>query len=228
MASHSPVGTEWARFTPKRKDASGTAADYSIRDAKLSDLRSVHDMIHGLACYENSADQMKLSYEDFERHSGLKLDPEASSRVAEKRFHCIVAENMNHQTSEGSTGGEAAESSPEAGGKVDSRSRIVAFALFFYNYSTWEGPSLYLEDVFVTDTHRGTGLGTKMMQTLAKIAVANECQRFQWQCLDWNKPSLDFYFDKLKAFERIEDDGAKWVNVMMKRARMEEMAAEVP
>ncbi|MFI5112713.1 MAG: GNAT family N-acetyltransferase [Terriglobales bacterium] len=70
----------------------------------------------------------------------------------------------------------------------------AGFALFFYNYSTWQGrPGLYLEDLFVRPAFRGRGIGKALLVHLAKIAVNENCGRFQWAVLDWNQPSIDFY-----------------------------------
>lgn len=71
---------------------------------------------------------------------------------------------------------------------------IPAIALYFYTWSTWEGrPTLYLEDLFVRENMRGQGLGLKLFQSLATIAVDNNCKRFEWAVLDWNTPARDFY-----------------------------------
>ena len=71
---------------------------------------------------------------------------------------------------------------------------VAGFSLYFFQYSTWEGrPSLYLEDLFVRPKFRGRGFGKAMLQRLAQIAVKRGCTRFQWECLDWNTPSLAFY-----------------------------------
>jgi GNAT superfamily N-acetyltransferase len=70
----------------------------------------------------------------------------------------------------------------------------AGFALFFYNYSTWQGrPGLYLEDLFVRPVFRGKGIGKALLLHLAEIAVRENCGRFQWQVLDWNTPAIDFY-----------------------------------
>ena len=70
----------------------------------------------------------------------------------------------------------------------------AGFAFYFYNYSTWQGrPGLYLEDLFVHPEFRGKGIGKALLLHLAKIAVDENCGRFQWQVLDWNKPAIDFY-----------------------------------
>ena len=70
----------------------------------------------------------------------------------------------------------------------------VGFALFFHNFSTFLGRSgLYLEDLFVRPEYRGKGYGRAILQKLAAIAVERGCGRMEWWCLDWNKPSIDFY-----------------------------------
>ena len=70
----------------------------------------------------------------------------------------------------------------------------VGFALFFHNFSTFVGRvGLYLEDVFVKPAYRGKGYGKALLKRLAQIAVERGCRRFEWVCLDWNQPSIDFY-----------------------------------
>lgn len=70
----------------------------------------------------------------------------------------------------------------------------VGFALFFHNFSTFLGRAgIYLEDLFVKPAYRGKGYGKGLLKTLAQIAVDRGCGRLEWWCLDWNKPSIDFY-----------------------------------
>ncbi len=70
----------------------------------------------------------------------------------------------------------------------------AGFALYFYNYSTFLAkPGIYLEDLFVLPEHRAKGFGKALMVHLAKIAVAQNCGRFEWSVLDWNEPSIRFY-----------------------------------
>lgn len=70
----------------------------------------------------------------------------------------------------------------------------VGFALFFHNFSTFLGRAgLHLEDLFVLPEHRGKGYGKAILKKLASIAVERGCGRLEWWCLDWNKPSIDFY-----------------------------------
>ena len=70
----------------------------------------------------------------------------------------------------------------------------VGFALFFHNFSTFLGRSgVYLEDLYVKPEFRGKGYGKALLKKLAQIAVERGCGRLEWWCLDWNKPSIDFY-----------------------------------
>jgi len=71
---------------------------------------------------------------------------------------------------------------------------VVAFALFFTNFSTFLAqPGLYLEDLFVTPSHRGRGIGQAMLTRLARLAVERGCGRFEWSVLDWNENAIRFY-----------------------------------
>jgi GNAT superfamily N-acetyltransferase len=70
----------------------------------------------------------------------------------------------------------------------------AGFALWFYNYSTWQGKSgLYLEDLFVRPRFRKKGIGKALLVHLARVAVEQGCGRYQWQVLDWNTPAIEFY-----------------------------------
>ena len=69
----------------------------------------------------------------------------------------------------------------------------AGFALFFPVYSTWQGRSLHLEDLFVPPALRGRGIGKALLRRVAAIAVERGCIRLQWDVLDWNEPAIDFY-----------------------------------
>jgi GNAT superfamily N-acetyltransferase len=72
--------------------------------------------------------------------------------------------------------------------------KIIGYALFFHNYSTFLGRrGLYLEDLYVQPTQRGSGLGKMMLRYLAALAVERQCGRFEWSVLDWNQNAIDFY-----------------------------------
>lgn len=109
---------------------------------------------------------------DYEREPGaVRLDP------AELRRHLFgprpYAEVVLAETGDGASAG---------------------FALFFHNFSTWEGrPGIYLEDLFVRPEFRGQGYGKALLAELARLAVERGCARLEWAVLDWNEPSIEFY-----------------------------------
>ena len=71
---------------------------------------------------------------------------------------------------------------------------VVGFALYFRNFSTWEGVhGLYLEDLYVMPEYRGSGLGKGLLLSLAELAVQRGYARLEWAVLDWNQPAIDFY-----------------------------------
>lgn len=95
----------------------------------------------------------------------------------------------------------------------------VGFAVYFFNYSTWLGKhGLYLEDLYVSSEHRGSGAGKALLKHLAKIALSKNCGRFEWSVLDWNEPAIKFY----------QSIGAKsqdeWVSYRLTGKSLEEFA----
>jgi len=77
---------------------------------------------------------------------------------------------------------------------ADVGAEVVAFALFFTNFSTFLGrPGLYLEDLYVRPAHRGSGLGRALLERLGALAAARGCGRFEWSVLDWNESAIRFY-----------------------------------
>ena len=71
---------------------------------------------------------------------------------------------------------------------------VVCFSLFFHNFSTFlTKKGLYLEDLYVRQSHRGKGYGTQLLARLAQLAMERNCGRFEWSVLDWNEPAINFY-----------------------------------
>lgn len=83
---------------------------------------------------------------------------------------------------------------------------IVGMSLNYVRYSTWKGAVLYLEDLIVTESFRGKGIGKALFQHTLQYATQNGYQRLQWQVLDWNQPAIDFY----KTFKA--DFDPEWLN----------------
>ncbi|QOY94061.1 GNAT family N-acetyltransferase [Massilia sp. UMI-21] len=108
--------------------------------------------------------------------------------VFEKLEHLVVAtEDLLHEGLFGERPSCEAIMGEEDG-------EVVCFALFFHNFSTFlTKKGLYLEDLYVRQSHRGKGYGTQMLTRLAQIAVERNCGRFEWSVLDWNEPAIGFY-----------------------------------
>jgi GNAT superfamily N-acetyltransferase len=103
-------------------------------------------------------------------------------------------------------------------GEVDGVAQ--GFALFFHNFSTFEGrPGIYLEDLFVRPAARGGGLGKALLAHLARLALERGCARLEWWVLDWNAPAIGFY-RKLDA--RPMDE---WTTMRLDGAALERLGA---
>jgi GNAT superfamily N-acetyltransferase len=76
---------------------------------------------------------------------------------------------------------------------AESNGAAAGFALYFPIYSTWQGPSLHLEDLFVRPEFRGLGIGKALLNHVAATALKRGCTRLQWDVLEWNQPAIDFY-----------------------------------
>lgn len=70
---------------------------------------------------------------------------------------------------------------------------IVGMALYFVKYSTWKGKGLYLDDLVVTESQRGKGIGMALLQAYLEKACACGARQVHWQVLDWNQPAIDLY-----------------------------------
>ena len=138
-------------------------SNVEIRPATVQDVPLILSFIKKLAAYE------KLSHEVVATEETLK-----ETLFGERPYAQVIFAYAQ----------KTAESPLEPAG----------MALYFYNYSTFNGkPGLYLEDLFVDVEFRGQGLGKKLLTQLATIAKERSCARFEWVCIDWNKPSREFY-----------------------------------
>jgi GNAT superfamily N-acetyltransferase len=135
---------------------------------QLDDVSVILDLIRALAIYEKEPDAVKID-ESILLRDGFDTD--------KPFFHAYIAEWI------------------ESSGEGNSASVVHAagFALYFYQYSTWEGRVLYLEDIFIKPEYRKKGLGSLIFRTLAAEAQQNDCCRFQWQVLYWNTPSIEYF-----------------------------------
>jgi ribosomal protein S18 acetylase RimI-like enzyme len=141
------------------------APTFALRGAELRDVTSIVALIRELAEFENLTHLLQVTPEKLRPHLfGEKPVVEA-----------LVAEVAEGRVAEG-------------------ESRVVAFALFFTNYSTFLAqPGLYLEDLYVKPAFRGAGIGEALLTKLARLAVEREFGRFEWSVLDWNTNAIRFY-----------------------------------
>ncbi|MBI1305538.1 MAG: GNAT family N-acetyltransferase [Bacteroidetes bacterium] len=83
---------------------------------------------------------------------------------------------------------------------------VVGLSLFYYRYSTWKGKVLYLEDLIVTESARGNGIGKTLFETTLHHAKKENCVRMTWQVLDWNTPAIEFYLQYGASMD------GQWIN----------------
>ena len=143
---------------------------FTLRPAELRDVAPMVQLIRELAEFEKLTHLLQVTPEKLRPHLfGEK--PVAEAMVAELPADLV--------------------------GEGDSP--VVAFALFFTNFSTFLAqPGLYLEDLFVKPAHRGGGIGRALLTRLARLAVERNYGRFEWSVLDWNENAIGFY-EKLGA-----------------------------
>jgi GNAT superfamily N-acetyltransferase len=85
--------------------------------------------------------------------------------------------------------------------------KIVGFALYYIRFSTWKGQRMYVEDLLVTESMRGKGIGRLLFDKLIDDAKEKKLNGITWQVLDWNEPAINFY----KKLGDVEFDGG-WLN----------------
>jgi GNAT superfamily N-acetyltransferase len=96
----------------------------------------------------------------------------------------------------------------------------AGYALFFGYYSTWIGPGLFLEDLFVRPAFRGRGIGKALLAAVAAIAVNEGCSGMRWEVLDWNKPAIDLYKALGAGFRNA------WLPVSLSGEALKQLAAK--
>ncbi|MEM6514967.1 MAG: GNAT family N-acetyltransferase [Bacteroidota bacterium] len=79
---------------------------------------------------------------------------------------------------------------------AEDQSQIIGIALVYYRFSTWKGNVLHLEDLIVSQKHRGQGIGTLLLDEVVKFGHEQGVKRVSWEVLDWNEPAIKFYESK--------------------------------
>ncbi|MCG9794066.1 GNAT family N-acetyltransferase [Flavobacterium algicola] len=99
-------------------------------------------------------------------------------------------------------------------------SKIIGMALYYYKYSTWKGKSIHLEDLIVTESERGNGIGNILLEQMVALAQEENIKRLEWNVLDWNTPAIEFYqkfgAEILKEWQLVRFDEARLKNFTKK------------
>jgi len=123
-----------------------------------------------IACKEDFSEVLKLIKElaDFENEpNAVEVTvADLENDYENKLFSCLVAEAQN---------------------------TIVGIALYYNRYSTWKGKTIHLEDLMVTQSQRGKGVGKALLNAVVEKAKKDKLRRVEWNVLDWNTPAIDFY-----------------------------------
>lgn len=141
-----------------------------IRPATPTDVPAMLRFIHELAHYEREPDAVIATQADLLR-DGFSLAPDGTALDTPPRFRALIADLTE-----------------------DATTTPAGFALFFNSYSTWLGHhGIRLEDLYVTPSLRGKGIGRALLTRLAHIAIDEGCPRLEWDVLDWNEPAIAVY-----------------------------------
>ena len=97
---------------------------------------------------------------------------------------------------------------------AESDGQVIGMALFYPRYSTWKGPTLHLEDLIVTESHKGRGIGTALYKAFIDHAYTSGVNRIEWVVLDWNNTAVQFY--KKSGAQVLQE----WDTVQMDRETM--------
>ena len=100
---------------------------------------------------------------------------------------------------------------------------VVGIALFYPRYSTWKGPTYHLEDLIVTKTMKGKGIGTKLLYAFVNYANNLGVKRVEWEVLDWNKKAIDFYNKNgakiFNDWKIVKMDSKSMINFLTKKVK---------
>jgi GNAT superfamily N-acetyltransferase len=154
---------------------SGGTDCFQLRLAQTTDdLTAIGRLVQGLADFENESDAVHVTMDQYKIDGGFPDHDGDGATASNSLFYCILIEK------DGYTFGMAfcyvGYSSSSSGGENKNTTRF-----------------LYLEDLFLEAKYRGSGAGTRLMQTLAEVALKLQCSHLVWQALDWNTPALTFY-----------------------------------
>ena len=182
-----------------------------IRKATKEDCPGILQLIRELAEYEKAPQEVTVEPKHFEE-SGFGEKPVWWAFVVENVEAVeeveVVEDSLSIQPPSTSLNLSQPPSTPSTPSTTSTPSTsLIAFALYYIRYSTWKGQTMYLEDIIVTESMRGKGIGKMLIEKLIEEAKEKGFKRITWQVLDWNEPAINFY----KKFNAKFDP--EWVNV---------------
>lgn len=98
--------------------------------------------------------------------------------------------------------------------------KIIGIAVYFIKYSTWKGKGIYLDDIVVTESWRGKGVGKKLFDHVVKESVKLDAKQLHWQVLDWNEPAINFYKKYPTEFD------SEWINCKLNDRQLRELSEQ--
>lgn len=87
---------------------------------------------------------------------------------------------------------------------VTDNETIIAFSTYFFAYYSWTGKAIYLDDLYVTETYRGKGIGNLLFNKIIETAKNNNCKKVKWRVSNWNKKAIKFYKNKGALIDDVE------------------------
>ena len=100
---------------------------------------------------------------------------------------------------------------------AEENDQVLGIALYYFKYSTWKGKCLFLEDIIVTESHRGKGVCQLLFDEVVKVAKETKVRRMEWQVLDWNEPAIKFYAKYNSCLD------GEWINCKLTNHQLEKM-----
>jgi ribosomal protein S18 acetylase RimI-like enzyme len=176
-----------------------------VRKATIEDCPGMLKLIRELAEYEKAPEEVTVDPKHFEE-SGFGEKPVWWAFVVEN-VEVVEEFEVSSVVKHPSTSLNLSQPPSTPSTTSTPSTSLIAFALYYIRYSTWKGQTMYLEDIIVTESMRGKGIGKMLIEKLIEEAKVKGFKRITWQVLDWNEPAINFY----KKFNAKFDP--EWVNV---------------
>jgi len=176
-----------------------------VRKATREDCPEMLQLIRELAEYEKAPEEVTVDPKHFEE-SGFGANPVWWAFVVEN-VEVVEEFEVSSVVKHPSTSLNLSQPPSTPSTTSTPSTSLIAFALYYIRYSTWKGQTMYLEDIIVTESMRGKGIGKMLIEKLIEEAKVKGFKRITWQVLDWNEPAINFY----KKFNAKFDP--EWVNV---------------